>query len=52
MDLMAFEMELLASLPPAPNGLSPHELADGLLDGRAQAFRAPPADRATVARHF
>ncbi len=36
--LTPFDIELLASLPPAPNGLSMHELADGLLDSRG-----PPA---------
>ena len=38
MKLTQFDMEVLASLPPTPNGLSLHELADRLLDSRG-----PPA---------
>jgi len=34
MRMTPFDIELLASLAPAPNGLSLHELADGLLDSR------------------
>ena len=34
MDLTPFQIDVLASLPSAPNGLSQHELADGLLDNR------------------
>jgi hypothetical protein len=37
--LTPFDIDLLASLPAAPNGLSLHELADGLLDNAGPQAR-------------